>query len=242
MTPAAEMRIEVIDEISYRFVEGDIWPYARDHAAEIDAHWQKRLEKNPHLYNGRVLLMHPPQRSADGRCLEGTCFSADFKSFTAWRDMGCPDRSRVNLFAMAALRTSDGAFLLGEMGPKTASTGSIYFPAGTPDHNDLNDGALDLEGSVWRELTEETGFRAGDVVADEGWTVVSDGAYVACMKMMHLPYPAAEAVARVDRFLAQETDPELARVIAMSSPADFVREHMPAFMCAYLEHMWTDAR
>lgn len=237
MTPT-QVRIETIETIAYRFDENDIWPFARDHAAEIDALWQKRLAENPHLYNGRVLMMHPPQRTADGGCFEGICFTADFKSFTAWRDMDCPDRSRVNLFAMAALRTSDGAFLLGEMGPKTASAGSIYFPAGTPDHTDLIDGALDLEGSAWRELTEETGFTSADVMADHGWTVVTEGAYVACMKTMRLPYPAAEAVARVDRFLAQERDPELARVIAMASPADFIREHMPDFMCAYLEHMW----
>ncbi len=242
MTPPEPVRIETIDAISYRFIEGDVWPYARDHAAEIEAHWQKRLAKNPHLYNGRVLLMHPPQRSADGRGFEGTCFSVDFKSFTAWRDLGFPDRSRVNLFAMAALRTSDGAFLLGEMGAKTASAGRIYFPAGTPDHTDLIDGQLDLEGSARRELTEETGFTLEDVAADEGWTVVSEGAYVACLKVMRLPYPAAEAVARVDRFIAQEKSPELVRVIAMSSPADFIRERMPVFMCAYLEDVWRKRR
>jgi hypothetical protein len=235
---AAQTRIETIETIAYRFAEDDVWPFARDRAAEIDALWQKRLAENPHLYNGRVLMMHPPKRSADGARLEGICFTADFKSFTAWRDMDCPDRSRVNLFAMAALRTADGAFLLGEMGPKTASAGHIYFPAGTPDHTDLIGDALDLDGSAWRELTEETGFTSDDVTADGGWTVITEGAYVACMKTMRLPFPAAEAVARVGQFLAREQDPELARVIAMASAADFIRERMPDFMCAYLEHMW----
>lgn len=229
-------QIETADAIAYRFIENDPWSFAQERAAEIEAHWQSRLEKNPHLYNGRVLLMHPPKR-IDGR-LEGICSAVEFKAFTAWRDMGFPDRSRANLFAMAALRCAEGAFLLGEMGPKTASAGRIYFPAGTPDLSDLKDGRLDLEGSVWRELLEETGLARDDVACEPGWTVVCEAAYVACMKTMRLPYPAAEAMARIDRFLAQEKDPELSRVIAMASPADFIRDRMPAFMCAYLEQVW----
>ena len=35
-----------------------------------------------------------------------------------------------NCFSMAALRSDDGAFLLGEMAHHTYSAGQIYFPAG----------------------------------------------------------------------------------------------------------------
>src|SRR6266576_268539 len=85
-------------------------------------------------------------------------FEVDFASFIAWRDWGFPDKSVRNCFPMAALRSSDGAFLLGVMGSHTATAGQIYFPAGTPDPNDINGNTVDLERGVIRELIEETGL------------------------------------------------------------------------------------
>ncbi len=235
-------RIEQIAEISYRLVEDNVWRFERDRAAEIEAHWQKRVAENPHLFNGRVLLMHRSEiaeTSARHR-LEGTCFAADYKAFIAWCDFGFPDAAVANVFAMAALRSADGAFLLGEMGPRTASAGRIYFPAGTPDPNDLKDGTIDFEGSVRRELKEETGLSRDDVRLDPGWTAVFEGPYIACMKTVRSSLSAAELVARTDRFLAQERDPELARLKPVFSPEDLEADRMPDFMRAYIHHMWSE--
>ena len=60
---------------------------------------------------------------------------------------------------MAALRTRDGAFLLGEMGPHTMNAGKIYFAAGTPDRRDIFGEKVDLAASVAREMTEGPAFR-----------------------------------------------------------------------------------
>ena len=85
-------------------------------------------------------------------------FETDFASFLAWRDWGFPDLHVFNGFGMGALRCSDGAFVLGEMGQHTSNAGRIYFPSGTPDLDDVVDGAVDISGSVARELEEETGL------------------------------------------------------------------------------------
>lgn len=239
MRPA---RIERIAEISYRLVEDNVWRFERDRAAEIDAHWQKRVAQNPHLFNGRVLLMHRSEVVEAGgeQRLDGRCFLAEYKSFITWRDFGFPDESIANVFAMAALRSADGAFLLGEMGPKTASAGRIYFPAGTPDPNDLKDGTIDFEGSVLRELKEETGLSRHDVRLDASWSVVFQGPYIACMKTIRSTLSAAELIGRVDAFLAQEREPELARLKPVFSPRDFEQDRMPDFMLAYMRHVWSE--
>src|SRR5216110_854627 len=72
---------------------------------------------------------------------------ADFADVLAWRDWGFPDRSVFNGFGMGALRCSDDAFVLGEMGHHTANAGRIYFPSGTPDPDDIRNGAIDIAGS-----------------------------------------------------------------------------------------------
>jgi 8-oxo-dGTP pyrophosphatase MutT (NUDIX family) len=224
-----------VEAIRYRLIETP-WRFAQERAEEIEAHWQKRRARTPDLYNGRVLLMLRTGTEEDcSSALEGTCFEAEYKAFVAWRDFGFSGET-LNVFAMAALRSADGAFLLGEMGRNTASAGKIYFPAGTPEPSDLKDGFIDFESNARRELKEETGIDESELSFAPGWSVVFDGAYVACMKEMNSPLTAAELIARTDQFLARDKNPELARLRPVFSVADFDAEHMPAFMRAYLLH------
>ena len=234
----APPRIEEIASIDLR-LEPRPWPFAIDRAPEIGAHWEELLRSNPHHYNGRVLLMHRVDVVAGsaGRRLESGCFIAEYKSFLAWRDFGFPDRTITNVFAMAALRSADGAFLLGEMGCTTANAGKIYFPAGTPDPSDLIGKAVDLEGNLLRELEEETGIGADEIALDAGWTTVFQGPFVACIKTVHSTLSAAELVARGAAFIAREKQPELARLKAVFGFQDLDEERMPDFILTYLRHV-----
>ena len=121
--------------------------------------------EKPQLWNGRVLLGARSACSAAGVSAP-SYFETDFASFLAWRDWGFPDTDVFNGFGMGALRCADGAFVLGEMGQHTANAGRIYFPSGTPDLDDLSDGAVDIAGSVAREVEEETGLTPADYRAD----------------------------------------------------------------------------
>lgn len=233
----APPRIEESATIDLR-LEQRPWPFAIDRAREIDAHWAQLLRSNPHRYNGRVLLMHRVDvvATAADRKLEGGCFIAEYKTFLAWRDFGFPDRTISNVFAMAALRSADGAFLLGEMGRATANAGQIYFPAGTPDPGDLVGEAVDLKGNVLRELEEETGIGANEIALDPGWTVVFQGPRVACMKTASSALSAAELVARGAAFIARQKQPELAGLKAVLTLQDLDEKRMPDFILTYLRH------
>lgn len=230
MTPPV---IVALDRAEFS-VEPWSWPFARQRRAEIDAHFAARQAKTPELWNGRVLLLHT--HAFEGRALGGTFFETDFASFIAWRDFGISDGDVVNCFAMGALRGSDGGWLLGVMGPHTANPGRIYFPAGTPDPDDVTGDSVDLAASVLREVVEETGLTMADFAMEAGWTAVVAGPRIALMKVLQAREPVDALRSRILRHLASEQQPELADIHIVRNRADFT-EAMPEFVTAFLEHV-----
>src|SRR5882724_579302 len=177
-----EIAIFPVTSLDLRFEPGP-WRFALDRRAEIDAHFALVKADKPEVWNGQILLMR--RWSLQATALHGAYMETDFASLLAWRDFGFPDRATFNCFGMAALRAADGAYLLGEMAPTTANAGRIYFPAGTPDPEDVVDDKVDLAGNVVRELAEETGLTRSDVEIAADWTCVRVGQRLAMMQEMH---------------------------------------------------------
>ena len=214
-------------------VQDIAWPFAEERRAEIAVHFAEKQRERPKLWNGRVLLGRDPSVSGDR--LTATYFETDFASFLAWRDWGFPDRAVFNGFGMGALRSSDGAFVLGEMGGQTVNAGRIYFPGGTPDPEDIVAGnVLDIAGSIAREIEEETGLRPEDYHPGEHWDCVMVGASVAMMRMLAVDMPGEALKARIEANLSRQAHPELAGIHLVRSLSDF-SARMPHFVTAYLE-------
>jgi 8-oxo-dGTP pyrophosphatase MutT (NUDIX family) len=204
--------------------------------AEVEAHFARRAADNPHLWNGPILLL-ARHGFADGM-LSGTFRQTDFAAFTFWRDEGWKDEGMVNAFALAAIEGSDGGFVLGVMGPHTASAGRIYFPSGTPDPSDITaDNRVDLHASMLRELTEETGLLPSDILRDDGFTGLFEGPRVALMGRLVFDTPADDLAARIRAFLASEMQPELADVAVVRSEADLTPAMAP-FAVDYMRWRW----
>ena len=127
------------------------------------------------IWNGRVLLLHH-QVLTDG-VFRGEYLETDFASFAAWCHWGRPTAAVHDCFGAAAIRSADGAYLLGVMGAHTFNAGQIYFPCGTPDPVDIVNRKVDLGFSVRRELKEETGLDVAEFTAEPGWTAVVWGEY-----------------------------------------------------------------
>jgi len=233
-----DYRIEAVDALDFRMTSG-VWDFAQARAEEIAAHWRRRSAEQPNLFNGRVLML--TRHAVEGRTLRGEFIETDFADFLAWREFGFPASNACNGFSMAALRGADGAFLLGEMSPHTASAGAIYFPAGTPDRQDVFDGVVDLEASARRELTEETGLDPSEADIAPGWTVVRAPGRVACMKPMQLRVSADDARARIEAQLASEARPEFARIHVVRSEADFL-PRMSDFVRAFMAQVFAGER
>jgi len=221
-----------VRRIAARRIAG-AWDWAEVNRDRIAAHWAGLTRANPSLYNGRVLVRRRQELSGDSLSLDYV--ETDYASFIAFRDLGFPDPTTGNGFAMAALRAGDGAWLLGRMGGHTANAGKIYFPAGTPDPDDvLPDGTVDLLGSVTRELAEETGLATEDVAVTDRWTAVFAGARTAMMCEVRVAEPAETVRGCIRAFLAGERTPELADIHIVRTPDDIDAQAMPPFMQAFL--------
>lgn len=234
----SDIRIETVDALDFRMTSG-AWDFAQSRAVEIAVHWKRRLAEQPNMFNGRVLMLS--RHAVEGRTLRGEFIETDFAAFLAWREFGFPASNACNGFSMAALRGDDGAFLLGEMSPHTASAGAIYFPAGTPDPQDVFDGVVDLAASARRELFEETGIDPSEAEIAPGWVIVHAPGRVACMKPMRLRVPAAQARARIEAQLAREARPEFSRIHVVRGEGDFL-PRMNDFGRAYIRWVWERER
>ncbi|MBR1215338.1 NUDIX hydrolase [Bradyrhizobium sp. JYMT SZCCT0180] len=217
-------------------VESWSWPFAAARRAEIDAHFAEAQRDNPQLWNGRVLLGRHPVFA--GGHLTASYFETDFASFLAWRDWGFPDRGVFNGFGMGALRCADGAFVLGEMGQHTSNAGRIYFPSGTPDLDDVRDGALDISGSVARELEEETGLVPGEYRSDPDWHCVYTGPALAMIRLLHVDISGEALRSRIEANLALQQSPELSAIHLVRDMRD-LNAAMPRFVTAFIEAQFT---
>jgi hypothetical protein len=212
------------------------WPFAEQRRADIDAHFALKQGKTPQLFNGRVLLARHPVFGAAR--FSADFFETDFASFLAWRDWGFPDASVFNGFGMGALRCSDGAFVLGEMGRHTANAGRIYFPSGTPDLDDIRGDTVDIAGSIAREIEEETGLTPADYRAGAAWDCVVSGAAVAMIRILDVDRTGEALRAGIEANLARQRQPELAAIHLVRGRSDLTAA-MPRFVTAFIEQQFS---
>ena len=211
------------------------WPFATRRRADIDAHFAAKQREKPNIWNGRVLLARRPAYASDR--FSASYFDTDFASFLAWRDWGFVDASVFNGFGMGALRCADGAFVMGEMGAHTSTAGRIYFPAGTPDPDDIVGDRVDIAGSVTRELEEETGLTPADYEAAAHWDCVATGAAIALIRILNVAMPADVLRARIEANLARQKQPELSAIHLVRARTD-ISAAMPRFVAAFIERQF----
>ncbi len=232
----SDARILSVDRLACHVAPHD-WEFGRDAAGHIAAHWRERAAANPALFDGRVLLASRVETVVDAAgttALDVDFFETGFSRFLAWRDFGFPDRAVFNCFSMPALRSTDGAFLLGEMGRGHSCAGQLYFPCGTPDRADIDGEMVDLARGMIRELVEETGLEVALRMFSPSWRVVFDGQRVACMNIIDWPEPARALLRRVESHIAAESAPELAGARMIFAREELSDPRIPAFMAAFL--------
>lgn len=220
-TSAAIVELDNIEAV----VEPFVWDVPERHAAEIAAYWQKAVTRAPSIFNGTVLLQH--RGTIEGRTFHAGYFATSYRDFLGYLRLPIPDKGVRNGFAMAALRSSDGAFLLGRMAADTANSGKVYFAAGTPDLGDVRDGKVDLASSVLREMSEETGLQPDEVSVSAGWTCMLMEKRAAFMRGVRVDMPADEARRMMLDRMARMKERELSDIVIVR-PGDPLDDPMMA--------------
>ena len=231
-----EARVFVVSDVALRAGPGP-WPYADRHAADIAAHWQRRVADNPYFFNGAVHLLADYALDAERR-LSARLLPTDFKSFLYWREAGWPDASVMDAFGSALIFSSDGALLLGRQRSGHLNGGLCYPPGGFIDVRDIEaDGSIDIEASVRREIAEELGLGTADLRRSAGYVVTLSGPVLSIGVPYRSGLTAAELARRIGRHIAADPESELESV-TLVSPGDATSQlSMPDYARALVDQL-----
>src|SRR5262245_33833895 len=194
------------------------WDYAREHAAGIDAHWLRRQAESPSMFNGAIHLMY--ESAIEGGTLQARLLRSDFKSYLYWRERGFPEARVRDAFGSALLRSTEGHVILGRQRDGNVNAGLAYLPGGFIDPRDVTrDGTVDIDGSILRELAEETGLMPGQLQMQPGYIVTFCGPLVSIARELVSPLDAEALRAKTLAHLARDTQSELVDAVIVRSTA-----------------------
>lgn len=208
-----------VNRVALKVADGATWPFAVERAGEIDAHWAKRSAETPNFFNGVVHMTRNPVIA--GGVFSGELIRSDFKSFLYWREMGHPDRTVGDAFGSALLRSAEGHVVLGKQLPGNINSGLSYLPGGFIDVRDVAaDGTVDIDASILREVSEETGLGLDDIERVPGYLIAVAGAAISIAAEFRSRLAAEEMRAKIRAFIALGAEPELEDAVIVRSRAD----------------------
>lgn len=228
---AAEGQCVRVERCTFQVSDMD-WAFAKEHAENIAANWQRHRARTPSMFDGTVYLLR--EHAVHGAALTGTFFKTDFKTFLYWSD-GRQDGTGVGEgFGTSVIRSAEGHILLGRQAPGHLNSGRIYPPSGLIDGEDVRGDTIDIEASIVRELGEETGLGPGLLARAPGYILSRVGPLLAIAAEWHSPLPAEDLRETILHFVRSQSNPELADIVIVRRCADIDERATPAYARALL--------
>ncbi len=203
-----------------RLAVGDIaWDWAARNADEIAANWQTQLAKNPAFFNGGIQIL--TGHSFAGGIFHGDFATTDFASFVHWRGLGYADERVRDCFGCAILRSSEGYVLLGRQAAGNLNSGRAYCPGGFIDPADIRlDRTIDIDGSVEREIHEETGLDVSVLQRTPGYILAAAEASIAIGIEYFSRLSAEQLRSQIMDHIERQAVPELADILIVRHGSD----------------------
>ncbi|MCH9809542.1 MAG: NUDIX domain-containing protein [Alphaproteobacteria bacterium] len=196
---------------------GRAWAFADERRDDIEAHWQTRLKENPKFFNGRVLVMEPPR--IERGVLSADMLETDFASFLFWKENGCPNAGLCDGTGSALIRSCEGHVLLARQREGHLNSGLLTLPGGFIDLNDVrDDGRVDIDASIARELLEETGVSVGHFSRRPGYLLTCVGVQISIVVEFRSELRAVELRKLLCDRISEQADPELGDFVVFEQP------------------------
>ena len=203
-----------VESVDLSFLPG-AHPIYEAHRREIEENWQAEAERNPHLFNGRMVLQRHLS-IADGRIV-GEAHEIPYSTLLWWRKQADPGGA-FHLFGFAVPVSSDGAIIAIRMGKHTANAGQVYCAAGSLDLSDIADGKIDVFGNMRREVLEETGLDLNDAEADPQFFATHANHRIVVFRFFRFALTADEMLRRIEAYMPHDEEQEIAEALAIRSP------------------------
>jgi hypothetical protein len=227
-------RVFTVSALDLRVVEGR-WKFAGQNATQIELHWQRRTAENPNFFNGVVHILVSYSVSETG-CFSGSFVRTDFKSFLYWRETGWMDASVMDAFGSALIFSSDGRALLGRQRKGNLNGDLHYPPGGFIDLQDIGpDGTIDLDGSVRREILEETSLDERVLRRLGGYVVTVAGPVLSIAVPWMATVSENALIGEVVRHIDADPDGELLGVTFVAPGTETSELAMPDYARCLLE-------
>ena len=214
----AEDRVRRCATVSLSVAAGD-WGYARRQATGIDTHWASRSRESPAMFNGVIHLMREVVHEQNA--FLGVFLQTDFKSYLHWREHGFPEAGVRDGFGSALIRSAEGHVILDRQRAGNLNSGLAYLPGGFIDPRDVTaDGSIDIDGSILRELAEETGLLPAELDMQPGYILIVHGPLVSMVRELRSRLDAAALRERILAHIAADPHAELSDAVIVRTPAD----------------------
>ncbi len=233
---SASDRVQRVSSCELRVVE-EAWAFAEAAEECIARHWQQRTAQSSQLFNGRVVLLNHHELCRE--TFVGRFLATEFRKFLYWRETGTPDETVFDTFGTALILSSEGHVVLGRQRAGNINEGLAYPPGGFIDPRDISaDGTIDIDGSIAREIAEETGLDPQALTRLPGYLLTFTGQQISIAATYRCSWPAPDVVARIRAHITADPNPELDDVVVVAAHADLDKLAMPHYARVLLRHVF----